>query len=65
MSLPLSIQTLFNTEYDGFKAARFRSSVECHNTEYALALEGVSYKTKIIKNKKRGIEYILMLVGGA
>jgi hypothetical protein len=62
MSLPLSIQTRFDAEYDGFTAARFRSASEAHNMEASLREQKVSFQTKIIKNKKRGNEFVVMLV---
>ena len=62
MWLPLSIQTLFDSEYDGFKAARLRSASETHNLEAGLREQKVSFQTKIIKHKKRGNEFVVMLV---
>jgi hypothetical protein len=62
MSLPLSITNLFSETYDGFTAARFKSSSEAHNVETALKEAQQSYRTKIHKTKKRGREFIVMLV---
>lgn len=57
-----NLLSLFDSEYDGLKAIRFKGASECRNMETRLTLEGVSFRTKIVKNKKRGLEYILMLV---
>lgn len=62
MSLPLSIANRLNQTYDGFKAAVFVSSAEYHNFTSALKQAGASFKTKINKHKKRGREFIVMLV---
>lgn len=59
------ILSLFNDVYDGFKAARFKSSVEAHNAELALRLMNRSYKTKIRKTKRSGREFVIMLVDAA
>ena len=61
MPLPSNIEMMFNSQYNGFRAARCASAVECHNLEAALRTEGVSYQTKIIKHKKRGNEFVVML----
>ncbi len=62
MSLPLSIASRFNSTYEGFKAAIFLSSSEYHNFTTGLREAGASFKTKIAKHKKRGREFIVMLV---
>jgi hypothetical protein len=62
MPLPLSIQTFFNSTYNGIPAARFKSAVETHNLEAALRREGQSFQTKIAKSKKTGREFIVMLL---
>jgi hypothetical protein len=62
MTLPLSIQSKFTDEYEGFKAARVRTSLEANNLELMLKTENVSYRTKITKHKKRGREFLIMLV---
>jgi hypothetical protein len=64
MSLPLSIANRLNQTYDGFKAAIFTTSSEYHNFTLALREAGASFKTKINKHKKRGREFIVMLVEG-
>ena len=62
MSLPLSIENRLNTSYEGFKAAIFTNSAEYHNFTSALKEAGASFKTKIAKHKKRGREFVVMLV---
>ena len=62
MSLPLSIANRLNQTYDGFKAAIFTSSSEYHNFTTGLREAGASFKTKISKHKKRGREFVVMLV---
>lgn len=62
MSLPSSLDSKFDLTYDGLRAARFVSASEAHNLETALREYGVSYKTKIVKHKRRGREFWVMLV---
>jgi hypothetical protein len=62
MSLPLSIQSRLNSTYDGFRAAVFNNSAEYNNFATALQEAQVSFKTKITKHKKRGREFVIMLV---
>lgn len=62
MSLPSTITMQFKDTYDGFPAARFNNSCEASNFEAALRLENVSFRTKIVKHKRRGREFVVMLV---
>jgi len=62
MSLPLSIENRLNSSYEGFRAAIFTSSSEYHNFTIGLREAGASFKTKISKHKKRGREFVVMLV---
>lgn len=62
MSLPLHLESKFNLTFEGMKAARFVSASEAHNMEAALREYGLSYKTKIVKHKRRGREFWVMLV---
>jgi uncharacterized protein (UPF0276 family) len=62
MTLPLIIQNRFTEEYEGFKAARVQTSLEANNLELMLKIENISYRTKITKHKKRGREFLIMLV---
>lgn len=60
--LPLGILEKFREEYEGFKTARVPTSLEAHNLELLLKLEKISFRTKIVKHKKRGREFLIMLV---
>ena len=62
MSLPLSILNRLNSSYDGFKAAVFTTASEYNNFTLALREAGASFRTKITKHKKRGREFVVMLV---
>lgn len=63
MQLPSGIEMMFNSTYNELPAARFQSSMQCNNLQVMLREAGVSFTTKIIKHKKRGKEFIVMLVG--
>ena len=60
--LAFSILKLFDRQYDGLPAAWFTSSSEAHNAEAALRQAGQSYRTKILKSKKAGRQFVVMLV---
>jgi hypothetical protein len=62
MSLPSSLDSKFTATFEGMRAVRFVSASEAHNMESALRECGVSYKTKIVKHKRRGREFWVMLV---
>jgi hypothetical protein len=62
MQLPSSIEMMFNSTYNELPAARFQSLMQCNNLQSTLKEAGVSFITKIVKNKKRGKEFIVMLV---
>jgi len=62
MSLPSSIANRLNATYDGFKAAIFSNSAEYNNFTLALKEAQASFRTKITKHKKRGREFVVMLV---
>jgi hypothetical protein len=62
MSMPLSLENLFDSTYEGMRAARFKSASEAHNMETNLKWLNLSFKTKIVKHKRRGNEFIVMLV---
>lgn len=62
MSLPLIIENKFTESYEGLRAARFLSASEAHNMENSLRVAKQSYKTKIIKSKRKGNAYLVMLV---
>lgn len=62
MQLPLSIEKLFNTTYNDMKAARLKTAMECNNLQTALKEAGASFTTKILKTRKHGREFVVMLV---
>ena len=62
MSLPLSIQNKLRIIYDGSPAANFDNSLEARNFEAELEYNGISYKTRIIKHKKRAREFVVMVL---
>jgi len=62
MKLPPKIEDLFTQTYDGFKAAKFRSASEAIAVENELSRQGKSYQTKIMRSKKRGREFLILLV---
>ena len=61
MSLPLNIESRFDEVYEGLRAARFQSASEAHNMEANLKWLNKSFKTKIVKIKKKR-EYLVMIV---
>ena len=63
MQLPSKIEELFTQTYDGFKAVKLRSASDAIMVENALGRASMSYQTKITRNKKRGREFIILLVG--
>lgn len=65
MSSQLAMQVLFKDAYDGFPAVRFNNSMDASEFEARLKEKNVSYRTKIVKHKKRGREFVVMLVKGA
>lgn len=65
MSLPFHLESKFTSSYDGFRAVVFNNSVEYHNFTIMLEDAGASFKTKITKHKKRGREFVVMLVSEA
>jgi len=60
-ALPLSIQSKFSDTYDGMPAARLNSSVQTKALEAELSRAGLTYRTKIVGNKKRGWGYVVVL----
>jgi hypothetical protein len=62
MLLPLHLESRFTTSYNGFRSVVLNSSVEYHNFTTMLKDAGVSFRTKITKHKKRGREFVVMLV---
>ena len=66
-TVPLSIRDKFSQTYEGYPTAVFTTSIEYNNFTLTLKELGASFKTKISKNKnkKRGREFFVMLVGQA
>lgn len=62
MSTQLNIRDRFTETYDGLPSIRFGSSSEYHNFEWQLKFANVSFRSKIIKTKKYGREFIVMLL---
>lgn len=62
MQLPSSIEKLFDTTYNDMKAARLKTAMECNNLQAALKEAGASFTTKILKTRKYGREFVVMLV---
>jgi hypothetical protein len=58
----LNIKDRFTETYDGLPSIRFGSSSEYHNFEWQLKFANVSFRSKIIKTKKYGREFIVMLL---
>lgn len=52
----------FTQIYNGFPAAVFNNSLEYNNFTAMLKMESISFKTKIVKHKRRGREFVVMLV---
>lgn len=64
MQLPSNIEELFTQTYEGFKALKLRSASEAIAVENELNRQGKSYRTRITRSKKRGREFVILLVGG-
>lgn len=64
MQLPLNIEDLFTQTYEGFKALKLRTATETVAVENALSRADLSYQTKITRSKKRGREFVILLVQG-
>ena len=61
-SIPDHLVPLFDSWYEG-QPATFISSVDaCRALERELAERGISYRTKIIKSRRRGLLYCTYLV---
>lgn len=65
MQLPSNIEELFTQTHNGFKAMKLRSAREVIMLENALQRAEKSYQTKITRSKKRGREFIVLLVGAS
>jgi hypothetical protein len=65
MQLPSNIDDLFTQQHEGFRAVRLRSAVEAVMVENALSQASRSYQTRITRSKKRGREFVVLLVEGS
>ena len=62
-TLPPSYQQKFDDRYEGLPAASFDNSLEYYNFTLALRQAGISFLTKIIKQKrKKGISRKFMVM---
>lgn len=48
--------------YDGVPCLRLKTAAGATTAEEMLREEGRSYRTKIVKSKKHGLEYIVMVL---
>lgn len=48
--------------YDGVPCLRLRTSAGAATAEAMLREEGKSYQTKIVRSKKHGLEYVVMVL---
>lgn len=63
-TLPETLSGLFvENPATGMYNTRIYSAVEAREVEQALAEYGVSYQTKIVRSRKRGIYYLITLLG--
>jgi len=62
MQLPSKLEDLFTQTYEGFRAVKLRSASEAITLENELNRQRMSYQTKITRNKKRGREFVILLV---
>ena len=62
MSLPSSIRTRFDSQYEGMPAARLRSSAETVALERTLREHRQSYQTRISKTRRSGREFVVLLL---
>lgn len=61
-SLPDIITSLFDVNEDGLLQAQFFSSLACTAVEIELADAQITYKTTIVKSKKRGLVYVIVIM---
>lgn len=62
--LPEALSSLFVEDVTtGLYVTRIYSVVEAREVERTLAEYGISYQTKIIRSRKRGIYFLISLLG--
>ena len=59
--IPKTLEDNFFVSVHGELKAEFFSSLACALVERELAEAGVTYKTTILKSKKRGLVYVITL----
>lgn len=60
----MTLMTLTPTSmFEGTPCLRFKTAGGAATAEDILRGEGRSYRTKIVKSKKHGLEYIVMILG--
>ena len=61
-SLPDALSGLFGELPDGTVTGRFYSAADAQEVEHSLAEYGVSYRTRIVRSRKRGVYYQITLL---
>jgi len=61
LKIPKTLEDNFFVSLRGDLKAEFFSSMACALVERELAEAGVTYKTTILKSKKRGLVYVITL----
>lgn len=64
-TIPDHLVPLFDSDYKGRPATFLYSAESSRALEKELAASGISYVTRIVKSKKRGLMYCTYLVYGA
>ena len=62
MAIPAALMTRFNACYEELPAAEFYNSAEYHNFTIALTRNKVSFLTKIVKPKRAGRKFVVVLL---
>jgi len=65
MAISPAMMSRFSSQFEGLPAAELHNSAEYHNFTLALTRNGVSFKTKIIKTKRSGRKFVVILLGTA
>lgn len=59
------VKDQFTHTHDGYRAMLLRTLSEALTVETALTQAQVPYRTRIVRSKKHGLVYVVMLVGVA
>jgi hypothetical protein len=62
MHVPSNIQSRLTDAYEGIPAARFLSSADTKQFEETLEQAKLSYRTRIVKSKKHGRSFVVMVL---